>query len=338
MELMRDPVVASDVNTYERRNIDQHFKTHDRRLVHGNFDEVSLSPLSASEFEAIHDIAPFTWRRTFHFAVSRIGSPDATKVRSPMTNLPLENLKLVPNLLVRSKIHQEVDAAKCLLQRPSTKAMGAEETQEFTHCKDEQDKLLAPMAKEHMLRKEVGFGLWRLVGDLLVKLQNAEEASKDGMAKLQEELNKLKAQLAEKDAVNATRYKIIADLQKASKDHEKRSSEQANELKMSHKKALADKDTELNKLKAQLAEKDAVHAIQYKIIADLQKAAKDGKNRSSEQANELKMSHKKAPADKDTGLSKLKAQLGQAQAQVQQPQMQTTTDAGDFLRYTTVCM
>jgi hypothetical protein len=281
MELMRDPVVASDVNTYERRNIDQHFKTHDRRLVHGNFDEVSLSPLSASEFEAIHDIAPFTWRRTFHFAVSRIGSPDATKVRSPMTNLPLENLKLVPNLLVRSKIHQEVDAAKCLLQRPSTKAMGAEETQEFTHCKDEQDKLLAPMAKEHMLRKEVGFGLWRLVGDLLVKLQNAEEASKDGMAKLQEELNKLKAQLAEKDAV---------------------------------------------------------HAIQYKIIADLQKAAKDGKNRSSEQANELKMSHKKAPADKDTGLSKLKAQLGQAQAQVQQPQMQTTTDAGDFLRYTTVCM
>jgi transposase-like protein len=216
--------------------------------------------------------------------------------------------------------------------------MGAEETQEFTHCKDEQDKLLAPMAKEHMLRKEVGFGLWRLVGDLLVKLQNAEEASKDGMAKLQEELNKLKAQLAEKDAVNATRYKIIADLQKAAKDHEKRSSEQANELKMSHKKALADKDTELSKLKAQLAEKDEDNAIQYTIIADLEKAAKDREKRSSEQANELKMSHKKSPADKDTGLSKLKAQLGQAQAQVQQPQMQTTTDAGDFLRYTTVCM
>jgi hypothetical protein len=42
------------------------------------------------------------------------------------------------------------------------------------------------------------------VGDLLVKLQNAEETSKDGMAKLQEELSKLKAQLAERDAVNAT--------------------------------------------------------------------------------------------------------------------------------------
>jgi hypothetical protein len=326
--------------------------------VHGNFDEVPLSPLSAPEFEAIHDIAPFTWRCTFHFDVSQIGSPDATKVRSPMTNLPLENLKLVPNLLVRSKTHQEVDAAKCLLQRPSTKVMGAEETQEFTHCKDEQDKLLAPMAKEHMLRKEVGFGLWRRVGDLLVKLQNAEETSKDGMAKLQEELSKLKAQLAERDAVNATRYKIIADLQKAAEDHEKHLSEQTNDLKMSHKKALTDKDTGLSKLKAQLAEKDAVNVtrykiiaylekaakdrkmshkkaladkdtelskikahlaekdadneIQYRIIAYLAKAAKDSEKRSGEQANELKISHKKAPADKDTGLIKLKTQLGQA--------------------------
>ena len=181
-----------------------------------------------------------------------------------------------------------------------------------------------------MLRKEVG--------DLLVKLQNAEQASKDGVAKLKEERSKLKAQLAEKDAVNATRCRIIADLQKAAKDSKKRSSEQANELKMLHKKALADKDTELSKLKAQLAEKDADNAIQYTIIADLEKAAKDREKRSSEQANELKMSHKKSPADKDTGLSKLKAQLGQAQAQVQQPQMQTTTNAGDFLRYTTVCM
>jgi len=63
-----------------------------------------------------------------------------------MTNLPLENLKNFPNRLVHSKIHQKVDAAKSLLQRPRTKAMGAEETQEFTYCKDEQDKLLAPMA------------------------------------------------------------------------------------------------------------------------------------------------------------------------------------------------
>lgn len=175
-----------------------------------------------------------------------------------MTNLPLENLKLFPNLLVRSLIHQEVDAAKCLLQRPSTETMGAEETQEFTHCKDEQDKLLAQMAKEHMhARKEVSFRLWRRMGDLLFKLQNTEEASKDGMAKLQEELSKLKAQL-----------------------------EEANELKMSHKKALADKDTELSKLKAQLAEKDAFSAIQYKVIADLEMAAKDSEKRSREQANE----------------------------------------------------
>jgi hypothetical protein len=83
----------------------------------------------------------------------------------------------------------------------------------------------------------------------LVKLQNAEEASKDGVAKLQEELNKVKAQLAEQNAVNATRYRIIAD--------QKRSSEQANDLKMlqmSHKKALADKDTEM---KAAVAESEA---------------------------------------------------------------------------------
>ena len=98
--------------------------------------------------------------------------------------------------------------------------------------------------------------LRREVGDLLVKLQNAEEASKDGVAKLQEELNKVKAQLAEQNAVNATRYRII-DLQKAAEDSEKRSSEQANDLKMlqmSHKKALADKDTEM---KAAVAESEA---------------------------------------------------------------------------------
>ena len=91
----------------------------------------------------------------------------------------------------------------------------------------------------------------------MVKLQNAEEASKDGVAKLQEELNKVKAQLAEQNAVNATRYRIIADLQKVAEDSEKRSSEQANDLKMlqmSHKKALADKDTEM---KAAVAESEA---------------------------------------------------------------------------------
>ena len=53
-----------------------------------------------------------------------------------MTNLPLENLKKFPNRLVHSKIHQKVDAAKSLLQRPRTKAMGAEETQEYTYSKD----------------------------------------------------------------------------------------------------------------------------------------------------------------------------------------------------------
>ena len=256
MELMQDPVVAADGYTYERPNIEQHFKTH-RRLVHGDFDEV---PPPHWEFEAIHDISPLTLRPV-HFVVPRFWSPDTTKpeIRSPMTNLPLENLKLFPNLLVRSLIHQEVDAAKCLLKRTSTKATGAEETQEFTHCKDEQGKLLAPMAKEHMLRKEVGFGLRRRVGDLLVKLQNVEEASKDGMAKLQEKLSKLKVQL-----------------------------EQAKKLKMSHKKALADKDTELSKLKAQLAEKDAFNAMQYKVIANLEKAAKDSEKRLSEQANECR--------------------------------------------------
>ena len=114
-------------------------------------------------------------------------------------------------------------------------------------------------------------------------------------------LSKLKAQLAKKDAVNVTRYKIIAYLEKAAKDR-----------KMSHKKALADKDTELSKIKAHLAEKDADNEIQYRIIAYLAKAAKDSEKRSGEQANELKISHKKAPADKDTGLIKLKAQLGQA--------------------------
>jgi len=72
---------------------------------------------------------------------------------------------------------------------------------------------------------------------------------------------------------------------------------------MLHKIALADKDTELSKLKAQLDEKDAVNATQYKIIVDLEKAGKGSEKRSSERASELKMlqmSHKKALADKDT--------------------------------------
>jgi ubiquitin C len=178
MELMRDPVVAADGFTYDRRNIEQHIETQRRReLTHREHwawlplldHALGLRPGPSSDsdddfddvpplLEVIHETAPSTRNfplfsamrfrgparsgadfrveegSPFSTLVSRMGSPNATKVRSPMTNLPLESLEIFPNRLVRSQI---LDA----LQRARTKAIGAEETQEYTYSKDTQDEL-----------------------------------------------------------------------------------------------------------------------------------------------------------------------------------------------------
>ena len=76
-ELMLDPVVAADGHTYERRNIEKHFESQGQCPV----------------------CAPT------HIA------------KSPMTNLPLSTLRLVPNVTLRGMILEEVDAAKLSLQR-----------------------------------------------------------------------------------------------------------------------------------------------------------------------------------------------------------------------------
>ncbi len=118
------------------------------------------------------------------------------------------------------KAAQEADA------KAKTAAKQAEDQIKQAHQLLE-DARKAAQGEQDKLRKEVG--------DLFLKLQSAEQASKDAAAKLQEELSKgadkLKAQLAEKDAVIAARDKTIAELQKAVKDSEKGASEQVNELK-----------------------------------------------------------------------------------------------------------
>jgi len=153
MELMRDPVVAADGFTYERRNIEQHMTQRHRERWEWLPLLDHLAPLRPFPFPVFDDIFDDAPPPLINVFASRMRSPNATKVRSPMTNLPLENLKLVPNLLVLSKIHQEVDAAKFLLQRPPTKAMGAEETQEYTYSKDAQDNLLAKRAADEYQRE-----------------------------------------------------------------------------------------------------------------------------------------------------------------------------------------
>jgi hypothetical protein len=241
MELMRDPVVAADGFTYERRNIEQHFKTHRRGCDSGVrvFDDHGIpSLLLSSELEAIHDAEPSTWMRAFHleatqFAplMSRMGSPDATRVRSPMTNGPLKSLELIPNHLVRSKIHQEVDdAAKLLLQRPRTKAMGAEETRDFTYPKDMQDKLLVPMAalqaknaadeyqlgfiQETLKRYEARESDWKKqlqqqqlsqehqIGVLMETLKRLKASESDLKKQLQEQQELLERHVAEKSQLH----------------------------------------------------------------------------------------------------------------------------------------
>jgi len=183
--------------------------------------------------EAIHGAAPSTWRRAFHLEATQFAPimsrmvPDATRVRSPMTNRPLESLELIPNHLVRSKIHQEVDdAAKFLLQRPRTKAMGAEETRDFTYSKDMQDKLLVPMAalqaknaadeyqlgiiQETLKRSEARESDWKKqlqrqehqLGDLKETLKRCKASESDMKKQLQQQQELLERHVAEKSQLH----------------------------------------------------------------------------------------------------------------------------------------
>jgi hypothetical protein len=148
-----------------------------------------------------------------------------------MTNRPLESLELIPNHLVRSKIHQEVDdAAKYLLQRPRTKAMGAEETRDFTYSKDREDKLLVPMAalqaknaadeyqlgiiQETLKRSEARESDWKKqlqqqqlsqehqLGDLKETLKRSEAREWDLKKQLQQQQELLERHVAEKSQLH----------------------------------------------------------------------------------------------------------------------------------------
>jgi hypothetical protein len=185
---------------------------------------------------------------------------------------------------VRSKIHQEIDAAKSLFQRPGTKAMGADDTQEFTHCKDEQDKLLAPMAAlqaKHTMEQSL---LEHQLGVIKETLKRSEARESDLTKQLQQQQELLQRQVAEKSQLHRVHGR--------------------EKLRLEHQ------------------------------LDVLQETLKGSEARESDLTKELQQQNLQVVQ------AQAQAQLGQqAQAQVQQPQMmQSTTDAGDFLRYTTLFM
>jgi chromosome segregation ATPase len=106
------------------------------------------------------------------------------------------------------------------------------------------------------------------VGDLFLKLQAAEQASKDAAAKLMEEVSKgadkLKAQVAGKDAVIAARDTTIADLQKAADKHKKKLEHEVTALNKAlsaewkrAQKAAQEADAKAKTAAKQLADKTA---------------------------------------------------------------------------------
>ena len=164
-----------------------------------------------------------------------------------MTNLPLENLEIFPNRLVRSKIHQEVDAAKFLLQSPRTKAMGAEETQEYTYSKDAQDNLLAPMGALQAKRADE---YQRLKKQLQEQQRSQEETLKSSKARESGLKKQLQEQLAEKSLLQETLKRSEAresDLNKQLQRSEARESDlkkQLQEQKWQVVQAQAEKQKE----------------------------------------------------------------------------------------------
>ena len=162
--------------------------------------------------------------------------------------------------------------------------MGADETQEFTHCKDEQDKLLAPMAAlqaKHTMEQSL---LEHQLGVIKETLKRSEARESDLTKQMQQQQELLQRQVAEKSQLHRVHGR--------------------EKLRLEHQ------------------------------LDVLQETLKGSEARESDLTKELQQQNLQVVQ------AQAQAQLGQqAQAQVQQPQMmQSTTDAGDFLRYTTLFM
>ena len=100
--LMLDPVVAADGHTYERSNIEKYFG-------------LQQPPCGCTPgIEVLAYRWNFGWTREYGYIDA---DGDARVVRSPMTNVPLTSLDLVPNNTLRSLIKETVESFKSGLQK-----------------------------------------------------------------------------------------------------------------------------------------------------------------------------------------------------------------------------
>jgi len=178
--------------------------------------------MELGELEAL-PFPPFSW-----------DFMDRGQVKSPMTNLPLSDLKLVSNTTIRSMILEKVDAAKRSLiagaeakQTEETRSTNAPESSNMT---DVCDKLRAQMAE-----MEAKHGAE--IAQLQQKVeQHAADASRAAVRerRLQETLERSEAQKAALEASHAAETSQLKDV--------------------------------CDKLRAQMAELEARHGIEIKQL------------------------------------------------------------------------
>ena len=250
-ELLLDPVVADDGHTYERRNIEEHFRRQGResrwpRARLGSWRRHGGPPLFSPEEEeeeeefirisdwAIEGISNEIDMEALPFPPFSWDFMDRGQVKSPMTNLPLSDLKLVSNTTIRSMILEKVDAAKRSLiagaeakQTEETRSTNAPESSNMT---DVCDKLRAQMAE-----MEAKHGAE--IAQLQQKVeQHAADASRAAVRerRLQETLERSEAQKAALEASHAAETSQLKDV--------------------------------CDKLRAQMAELEARHGIEIKQL------------------------------------------------------------------------
>ena len=230
-ELLLDPVVADDGHTYERRNIEEHFRRQGResrwpRARLGSWRRHGGPPLFSPEEEEEEE--PPRLIRISDWAIEGISNEidmealpfppfsrdfmDRGQVKSPMTNLPLSDLKLVSNTTIRSMILEKVDAAKRSLiagaeakQTEETRSTNAPESSNMT---DVCDKLRAQMAE---LEAKHGAEIAQLQKKVE---QHAADASRAAVRerRLQETLERSEAQKAALEASHAAETSQLKDV------------------------------------------------------------------------------------------------------------------------------
>ena len=298
-ELLLDPVVADDGHTYERRNIEEHFRRQGResrwpRARLGSWRRHGGPPLFSPEEEEEEE--PPRLIRISDWAIEGISNEidmealpfppfsrdfmDRGQVKSPMTNLPLSDLKLVSNTTIRSMILEKVDAAKRSLiagaeakQTEETRSTNAPESSNMT---DVCDKLRAQMAE---LEAKHGAEIAQLQKKVE---QHAADASRAAVRerRLQETLERSEAQKAELEARRRTE---IEQLQKKVEEHAadasraavrerrlqetlERSEAQKAALEASHAAETSQLKDVCDKLRAQMAELEARHGTEIKQL------------------------------------------------------------------------